>query len=72
MKNLYFCNVKKENKPALQNVKSKTKKIMEKKVNEIKMLQYQIKRYYAMGNGTKCQVLTGKLQKLTNESKLSK
>jgi hypothetical protein len=53
-------------------VESKKKKIMEKKVNEIKMLEYQIKRYYAMGNKTKCQILTGKLQKLTNESGQSK
>jgi hypothetical protein len=58
--------------PLFKTWRAKTKKIMEKKVNEIKMLQYQIKRYYAMGNGTKCQVLTGKLQKLTNESRLSK
>lgn len=28
------------------------------------MLQYRIKRYQAMGNGTMCQALNGKLQKL--------
>ncbi|KAA6324267.1 hypothetical protein EZS27_026383 [termite gut metagenome] len=38
--------------------------IMKRNVNEIKMLQYQIKRYHAMGNGAKCQILAGKLQKL--------
>lgn len=32
--------------------------------NEITKLQYQIKRYHAMGNGTMCQVLNGRLQKL--------
>jgi hypothetical protein len=32
--------------------------------NEIMMLQYRIKRYHAMGNGTMCQLLNGKLQKL--------
>lgn len=31
---------------------------------KIVMLQYQIKRYQAMGNGTMCQTLNGKLQKL--------
>ena len=30
---------------------------------KIFMLQYQIKRYQAMGNGTMCQTLNGKLQK---------
>ncbi|TCO89527.1 hypothetical protein EV202_12063 [Bacteroides heparinolyticus] len=38
--------------------------IMKKNANEILMLQYQIKRYQAMGNGTMCQTLNGKLQKL--------
>lgn len=37
---------------------------MKKNANEILMLQYRIKRYHAMGNGTMCQVLNGKLQKL--------
>ncbi|WP_255491686.1 hypothetical protein [Bacteroides sp. 224] len=32
--------------------------------NEIAKLQYQIKRYQAMRNGTMCQMLTNKLQKL--------
>lgn len=32
--------------------------------NEISMLQYRIKRYKAMGNGTMCQALNGQLQKL--------
>lgn len=37
---------------------------MKKNENEIFMLQYRIKRYQAMGNGTMCQALNGKLQKL--------
>ena len=37
---------------------------MKKNANEIFMLQYRIKRYQAMGNGTMCQALNGKLQKL--------
>ncbi|WP_300703908.1 hypothetical protein [Bacteroides sp.] len=37
---------------------------MKKNENEIMMLQYRIKRYQAMGNGTMCQTLNGKLQKL--------
>ena len=44
--------------------KQKKKTIMKKNANEIFMLQYQIKRYQAMGNGTMCQTLNGKLQKL--------
>ena len=35
---------------------------MKKNANEIFMLQYRIKRYQAMGNGTMCQALNGKLQ----------
>ena len=38
---------------------------MKKNSNEkIMMLQYRIKRYHAMGNGTMCQTLNGQLQKL--------
>lgn len=37
---------------------------MKKNANEIMMLQYRIKRYQAMGNGTMCQLLNGKLQQL--------
>ena len=44
--------------------KLKKKTIMKKNENEIFMLQYRIKRYQAMGNGTMCQTLNGKLQKL--------
>lgn len=41
---------------------------MKKNENEkIAMLQYRIKRYQAMGNGTMCQALNGKLQKLLLE-----
>ena len=44
--------------------KQKKKTIMKKNENENFMLQYRIKRYQAMGNGTMCQTLNGKLQKL--------
>ena len=44
--------------------KQKKKTIMKKNENEIFMLQYRIKRYQALGNGTMCQTLNGKLQKL--------
>ena len=44
--------------------KQKKMRIMKKNANEIFMLQYRIKRYQAMGNGTMCQTLNGKLQKL--------
>lgn len=37
---------------------------MRKNENEIFMLQYRIKRYQAMGNGTMCQTLKSQLQKL--------
>ncbi len=41
---------------------------MKSNVNEaILVLQYQIKRYQAMGNGAMCQTLTGKLNKLLAE-----
>ena len=43
---------------------------MKKNANEIFMLQYQIKRYQAMGNGTMCQTLNGKLQKLLAKQSL--
>ena len=43
---------------------TKTKTIMEKNVNEILMLRYQIKRYQAMRKGAMCQALNSKLQKL--------
>jgi hypothetical protein len=45
---------------------------MKTNVNEIAMLQYQIKRYQTMGNGTKCQKLAGKLQKLKGPCTQSK
>ena len=41
---------------------------MKKNANEIFMLQ--IKRYQAMGNGTMCQTLNGKLQKLLAKQSL--
>ena len=48
----------------------KKMRIMKKNANEIFMLQYQIKRYQAMGNGTMCQTLNGKLQKLLAKQSL--
>ena len=66
---LYLCSVNKENeiKITFQKVGStkRGEKIMKRIENEkIVMLQYQIKRYQAMGNGAMCQTLNGKLQKL--------
>ena len=41
---------------------------MKKNSNEkIMMLQYRIKRYLAMGNGTMCLTLNGQLQKLLSK-----
>ncbi|BEG99263.1 hypothetical protein [Bacteroides sedimenti] len=40
---------------------------MKEKMNEITVLQYQIKRYQALGKGTMCQTLNAKLQKLIKE-----
>lgn len=41
---------------------------MKKNENEkIAMLQYRIKRYHAMGNGTMCQALNGQLKKLLSQ-----
>ena len=48
----------------------KKMRIMKKNANEIFMLQYQIKRYQARGNGTMCQTLNGKLQKLLAKQSL--
>ena len=45
----------------LERREHKTKTIMR---NEILTLQYQIRRYHAMGNGIMCQALNNKLQKL--------
>jgi hypothetical protein len=46
----------------------KKMKIMKMNENEkIMMLQYRIKRYHAMGNGTMCQTLNGQLQKLLSK-----
>ncbi|MDR0940222.1 MAG: hypothetical protein LBN29_12925 [Mediterranea sp.] len=45
---------------------------MKKNANEkVTMLQYRIKRYHAMGNGTMCQLLSGKLQKLLLQQRLA-
>ena len=40
----------------------------EKGLNEISMLQYQIQRYQAAGNGSMCQSLNARVRKLMNES----
>lgn len=55
---------KRSKKPLSETRKAQKMTIMKKNANEILMLQYQIKRYQAMGNGTMCQTLNGKLQKL--------
>lgn len=39
----------------------------EKTSRLIAMLQYQIQRYQATGNGVMCQLLNAKLRKLLNE-----
>lgn len=48
--------------------KGQTKKIMktrkETSRNEIAMLQYQLQRYKAMGNGAICQSISSKINKL--------
>ncbi len=46
-------------------------KIMKKRIDEISMLQYQIKRYQAAGKGTMCQTLNAKLQKLIKKQTLA-
>jgi len=38
-----------------------------RKISEISMLQYQIKRYQAAGKGTMCQSLNARLQKLIKQ-----
>ena len=40
----------------------------EKGFNEISMLQYQILRYQAAGNGSMCQSLNAKVRKLMSEA----
>ena len=73
--NAYLCNVKRKKyritrcltAPETREHKprgAQTKTIMEKNVNEILMLRYQIKRYQAMRKGAMCQALNSKLQKL--------
>lgn len=69
MNNSYLCSVNKRQRKRCKTRfpkrgKHKKKMIMKKNANEIFMLQYRIKRYQAMGNGTMCQALNGKLQKL--------
>ena len=44
-----------------RNAGAQTKTIMEKNVNEILMLRYQIKRYQAMRKGAMCQALNSRM-----------
>ena len=46
-------------------------KIMKEKISEISMLQYQIRRYQAVGKGAMCQTLNAKLQKLNKKQTLA-
>ena len=68
--NAYLCNVKRKKYritrclTAPETREHKPRTIMEKNVNEILMLRYQIKRYQAMRKGAMCQALNSKLQKL--------
>lgn len=69
--NSYLCSVNKRD-TKMYNLLSETRKAkkkmnMKKNEKEIFMLQYRIQRYQAMGNGTMCQILTGKLKKLLAE-----
>ena len=62
---MYLCSAKQRSKTRFpKRGKHKKTRIMKKNANEIFMLQYRIKRYQAMGNGTMCQALNGRLQKL--------
>ncbi len=51
-------------KTSSKREENKTMKIMKKEMNEIKTLEYQIKRYQAMGNGVMCQALQVRLNQL--------
>ena len=55
---------------SFRNAEAQKQMIMEKNVNEILKLRYQIKRYQTMRNGTMCQLLNGKLQKLLAQQAL--
>ncbi len=54
-----------------RNAGAQNQTIMEKNVNEILKLRYQIKRYQTMRNGAMCQLLNGKLQKLLAQQALA-
>ena len=63
----YLCTSKKGNTiTVLEMREHKTMTIMR---NEILTLQYQIRRYQAMGNGVMCQTLNSKLQKLLGKQR---
>ena len=67
MNNSYLCSVNKIKEKIKTRFPKRGKPKddnYEKNANEIFMLQYRIKRYQAMGNGTMCRALNGKLQKL--------
>jgi hypothetical protein len=49
-------------------MKTTTKK---DRTNEVMLLQYRIRRYQAMGNGTMCQTLTGMLNRLLNKQQFA-
>lgn len=55
---------------SFRNAEVQKQMIMEKNVNEILKLRYQIKRYQMMRNGAMCQLLNGKLQKLLAQQAL--
>ncbi len=55
---------------SFRNAEAQKQMIMEKNVNEILKLRYQIKRYQTMRNGAMCQLLNGKLQKLLAQQAL--
>ena len=54
-----------------RNAGAQNQTIIEKNVNEILKLRYQIKRYQTMRNGAMCQLLNGKLQKLLAQQALA-
>ncbi len=52
-------------KPVFRNAEDKNKTTMKKNVQrEMESLRYRIRRYQAMGNGSMCQSLWGRLRAL--------
>lgn len=58
------CNNRNKKKVSSKREERKTMKTMKKEINEIKTLEYQIRRYQAMGNGVMCQALQVRLNQL--------